>query len=210
MSDDWRPAPAIFSGGQDGCASNGVCRSVGRYNAAVRRFPRILLNLATAVSLVLCVATVVLAVRSFSRAYGIVWWRVDGNGSLYLVSGDLRWHTSAGPDSQHYRGDETYFAAVEPYPMWTPYRGSPTFRFAGVRYYRWPNGPVTDREVILPLWLAIAAWSLVPLVRIYRSFPGRRRAGGGRCPACGYDLRATPDRCPECGALPTTATPTTP
>ncbi len=37
-------------------------------------------------------------------------------------------------------------------------------------------------------------------VRVARRRMARRKAG--KCVQCGYDLRATPEKCPECGAVP--------
>ena len=48
--------------------------------------------------------------------------------------------------------------------------------------------------------LAIPA--MVCIVRTIRKLRDRRLANSGICVKCGYDLRATPDRCPECGTIP--------
>ena len=57
--------------------------------------------------------------------------------------------------------------------------------------------------LIAPAWFVFLLSAVAPAVRIIAAVRGRRRRGSeGLCRNCGYDLRATPERCPECGAVP--------
>ncbi len=59
------------------------------------------------------------------------------------------------------------------------------------------RGTVAQR-VRVPIGVCTAAFALVPIGRLVRSMV-RRRPLPGHCRRCGYDLRASPGRCPECG-----------
>jgi hypothetical protein len=52
---------------------------------------------------------------------------------------------------------------------------------------------------VVPYWALILPLTILPLLRVRGFLVRRRRARRGQCLACGYDLRHSQDRCPECG-----------
>ena len=69
-------------------------------------------------------------------------------------------------------------------------------------YREWPQDfKVVATHGSVMLWTA-----LLPAFRLGAAstiaIRSRRQSAAGHCEVCGYDLRGTPGRCPECGTLP--------
>jgi hypothetical protein len=92
-----------------------------------------------------------------------------------------------------------------------------SWRFPGLWFYcerlayfetekKFDWGPVLHWMLVIPTWACTLVTALLPSLWMARS---ARRGWNGRrkprvCSNCGYDLRATPGRCPECGRVPPT------
>jgi len=72
------------------------------------------------------------------------------------------------------------------------------FAFDRAAYDGLGDGRLREWGVQLPLWALAVTLTLLPATRLIRRV---RRHARGHCSRCGYDLRATPDRCPECGTI---------
>jgi hypothetical protein len=173
----------------------------------VRRIGRYILNGLTILSLVLCVATAAFWVRSHWRGdqFGLgfpnqMYFEIQsGNGDLVL---------SEGRDNFS-NGFLVFRASWKMGPFWVnrvPMDGE--LRFWGFSYaegvWLMQGRPTMIRWLTIPSWGALTLFTLLPSFRLYRSLRRQRAAKVGRCRKCGYDLRATPDRCPECGMIPAT------
>jgi hypothetical protein len=92
-----------------------------------------------------------------------------------------------------------YFSESHSYAAgWQRNRGALDFSLS----YR--GNPVSSWELRFPQWPPIVLTGLPPIIWIFynRRYLRRRwRAMRGQCAECGYDLRATPERCPECGTV---------
>ena len=182
---------------------------------------RRIFNLLFALSVLLCVATVALWVRSYWVADTLVYTRRSGapaSVTLWSSSGYVTLRSWQPPDRSAFRVQQRGWvyghgpaAKNEP----SRFLGSPdSRRFLGAVYFdfTWtrqnsPFNGVRERAVLVPCWMQTVVYGALGLVRLLSINRRRRaaRAAAGLCMACGYDLRATPGRCPECGALPISA-----
>jgi hypothetical protein len=185
----------------------------------MRRLPRILLNAATVVSLVLCTCTILSGCtgdrpRGLELSHPDPWlYLLVDRRSVRLLRVDpalwpITWNS--------YRG---HMARVSEVPTFVDGYRDISFTIEGVGFFdfdysftrprKGPAGrPAPWRwEMSAPLVPTIILLLLLPAYRIARWLQRSQNVKHGRCPTCGYDLRATHDRCPECGTRPTPATP---
>jgi hypothetical protein len=67
------------------------------------------------------------------------------------------------------------------------------------RLYAWPAADVSGHRLEFPHWALLPPLAIPTVVAVVLAVRRRRRRSAGLCLTCGYDLRASPDRCPECG-----------
>jgi hypothetical protein len=176
----------------------------------MRPVRRRLLNLVTALSLLLCVTVTVAWRRSYAVGERYAYTGSGGSTALAWTGGYLRLERASATQSLPFEMNRGWHFSRE--PTTDPHLRMP--RFPGARYWRWgpfaysrSGGGEDDvavyRRFLAPFWLPVALFAAAPawwVIGAARRAQRRRRAIRCLCPLCGYDLRATPGRCPECGA----------
>jgi len=147
---------------------------------------RRLLNLLTALSLLICVA----AVYSWVRSY------LPGDTVFYHADGRIGVIFNDWGESRTGRMPQQTLTSLRP---WT--QSHVTLLGGEYMTGAFPNAPTDGRFIVIavPHVLIVALAAVAPVWWLAVARRRRRRNRANLCPGCGYDLRATPGRCPECG-----------
>jgi hypothetical protein len=152
----------------------------------LKRFTRHLFTLGSAVSLLLCVATAALWVRSYYHVDIVGIGTAARTFGLGVNRGVIIFYT-VKPGELGSPFEVASFDAGEMVPLRGTGMGG--FLFLSDRKFTGVTAP---------------AWFIMILTGGFGWYRWRvsRRTPPGHCTNCGYDLRASPSRCPECGTVP--------
>ena len=170
----------------------------GRVAGFVRRGGTFL-RLGSLLSLVLLIALVALWVRSYWKGdqFG---YRTGGGGTKETVRTALASYSGRlemRRDGWVGAGQQGWFLEGRyERPGYAMDRG-----FAGFEYRRLNSQLGWLWEVRVPMWAPAALLATTAAAQFTWWLRWRRRSRSGLCEVCGYDLRATPERCPECGTV---------
>lgn len=175
---------------------------------------RKLLTILSAMSLALCVFTCVL------------WVRCDGSNSDEIgLNSSTTLYGLFSTDGRVYAG--AYWDAADPWKVSPGFHCGSDHGWSFGFYcmvmsrehgHEWGGFGVTVadlppdrmapniRQVTAPHWFLALAFAALPVwwgFRRTKALRLARRSSRGLCPSCGYDLRASAERCPECGVVTT-------
>lgn len=167
---------------------------------------RLLFNSLCAISLLLCIATAGLWVRSYwvadrlrhighlsqpDRVYRVFDF-ASACGTVALAT----YLDDSDPPEDPYK---LFEYDTDPITASDRKSTSDYMRFGITLFGTGHMGPMHSLA-FFPAWLLTLMFSILPAFWLLRRRRAARRKQIGCCGVCGYDLRATPDRCPECGA----------
>jgi hypothetical protein len=156
---------------------------------------RRLITFLSGLSTLLALATAVLWVRSYYHQdqFFSIWLsrRLHGLCYVYSDAGAAQMEIDSGGDSLG------------------PMRTLSEWSYLGVSFSTAQEGSIHIREIGCKYATVLIALAALPLTRSLVRVIRRPRSDHPTCRSCGYDLRASKDRCPECGTpIPPQATAT--
>ena len=193
-----------------------------------RRWVSVFIYTLGVIALFLDIASGFIWIRSYRVSDDLFWRSGNQNGLEFVLRGAILHSSSGGVKLTYDQYQNQYtkeagscfvYTKLTPdgYPTYFPIIGSKPpsnlgpflFWSDSELVYNWTDmdghwharkGCEYDIAIILPWWFPMLISMPMSIIALRRWLRNRhQRLRMGLCAICGYDIRASPDRCPECG-----------